>query len=324
MITCQECNKEFNSIHWTHLKYKCAGTIRTLKDYKTKYPGVETETEETRTSKKQTEANYIKRYGVEEGSKLWNSYVGKHRDKNKPEALKARFGWDDDKVKAYNKSRSTTLENLVCRYGEEAGAEKWNNYISKQRYAGCKLEYFQEKYGIDEGQERYLALNKLKGRTLENYIRKHGEDLGTIKYHKIIGQTQANYISLSGSQFVKDVVQKLDNNYIFHDGVYSKEFCIYDKRPFMYDFVITSPVKAVIEFNGDFWHANPSKYKADEIVKHRGKQRLAKEIWEADEHKLSLIKARGFDIMVIWESEYLNNRQACIEKVIKWIQSLNK
>ena len=88
----------------------------------------------------------------------------------------------------------------------------------------------------------------------------------------------------------------MPHGWIYHEGVYGKEFHRWNsiiRKNYFYDFVITSPVKAVIEFNGDFWHANPKIYGADDIVKIPKNNKKASEIWEYEKQKLDLLTDIG-------------------------------
>lgn len=60
----------------------------------------------------------------------------------------------------------------------------------------------------------------------------------------------------------------------------------------------------IIECNGDFWHANPIKYKEDDILPFPGdKKILAKCLWKKDELKIDEYKKRGYDILTLWETD---------------------
>lgn len=60
----------------------------------------------------------------------------------------------------------------------------------------------------------------------------------------------------------------------------------------------------IIECNGDFWHANPKKYKEDDILPFPGDKRmLAKQLWKKDELKIDEYKKRGYDILTLWEMD---------------------
>ena len=77
-----------------------------------------------------------------------------------------------------------------------------------------------------------------------------------------------------------------------------------------------------IEFNGDFWHCNPSNYDSEYL--HRVKKVFAKEIWEFDKQKNEHIRNYGYDILVIWESEYKKDKEATIKKCIAFLMNKNK
>ena len=320
MIECLECGKKLNALKHTHFKFGCSGNLKSLQEYKTKYPNAKTVSDEIKSKLSHSEQSFISRYGEVVGQQKWLEYTSKLSEKNSLQAF-LKKGKTEEDWKKYNSRRAITIDNLVGKYGEIEGKIRWDNYRNKQKDAGNTLSFFIDKYGENAGAIKYAEVCKAKGITLENMIRVHGAENGFIKYHAWLEKTKGNFISLSGSQFVIDVINKLPNDYIFHDGVYSKEFCVYNEKIMMYDLVITEPVKKVIEFNGDYWHANPAKYKPDDLVPLRGGSKYAKDIWQMDKFKHNSIKARGFDVLIVWESEYLKNPTDKIQEVIEWIMN---
>lgn len=75
----------------------------------------------------------------------------------------------------------------------------------------------------------------------------------------------------------------------------------------------------VIEFNGDYWHANPKKYKADFIVKISKK--IAKDIWARDEERIKKIIDNGYKVKIVWENDFRSDRNAMIEECVQWLKS---
>lgn len=59
----------------------------------------------------------------------------------------------------------------------------------------------------------------------------------------------------------------------------------------------------VIEYFGDYWHANPNKYKSNDIVHHN---LTAKEIWEHDKKRIDKLEETFAKVIIIWESDYKN------------------
>lgn len=70
----------------------------------------------------------------------------------------------------------------------------------------------------------------------------------------------------------------------------------------------------IIEFNGDYWHCNPIKYEKDYF--HQVKNMTAEQLWEYDKNKIDLIKSKGYNLEVVWESDYKKN-QNIINKILK-------
>ena len=94
-------------------------------------------------------------------------------------------------------------------------------------------------------------------------------------------------------------------------------------RTYFVDFFIKD-IGKVIEFNGDYWHANPTKYNSNsEIIYPNNIKKLASDIWEEDAYKLDLIKTHLDikDILVVWESDF---RKFKNETIIKCLEFINQ
>jgi G:T-mismatch repair DNA endonuclease (very short patch repair protein) len=59
----------------------------------------------------------------------------------------------------------------------------------------------------------------------------------------------------------------------------------------------------LIEVNGDFWHANPSKYKATDILPFPKKNVIAESLWKKDEKKLKIALKNGYNVLPLWEMD---------------------
>lgn len=97
----------------------------------------------------------------------------------------------------------------------------------------------------------------------------------------------------------------------------SKEFSVNGK---LFDFRYG---KKLIEFNGDYWHANPLKYDSTFLVG-RNRKRSAQQIWEADAAKIKLAEEAGYQVKVVWESEYRKDPERVIEECAEWLIQNNK
>lgn len=323
-VKCEICNGEFKAITGTHL----SSHKMTLFSYKNKFPNAPTTSELTLSKRKVTLKLQIEKYGIEEGTKRFNEYKNKQALTNTFEYKQEKYGWSKDKFKEYNKSRSVTLENCKKRHGDEEGSKIFESYKSKQASAGCKLEYFIEKYGEEAGTDFYKNLNKRKKLTLESFIEKYGKLIGTENYKKCKENIVSNNIKLVSKPqeiLIKLLLNKLPEDWIIYEGVNSKEFHRYDKikeRSWFYDLVIVNPVKICIEFNGDYWHANPIVYSpTDKINYPNNKVYMAEEIWQKDYDKINCLTRNGFDCRIVWENDFNKNQQKIIEELYEWIIS---
>lgn len=119
-------------------------------------------------------------------------------------------------------------------------------------------------YGDEEGIKKYneICYNKGKSNRIEYYIEKFGEKLGKEIYQKRMETISVNNSSVStlNKQF-KELL--IENKISFEE-----EKTLYrtdaEGKCFRYDFLING--KIIVELNGDFWHANPQKYKENDIL----------------------------------------------------------
>jgi very-short-patch-repair endonuclease len=97
------------------------------------------------------------------------------------------------------------------------------------------------------------------------------------------------------------------------------EFFITDgQKLYSYDFTDIEN-KKILEFNGNFFHANPNQYDMNELLNFKCKQHYAKDIWIKDYKKIKIAIENGYEIMVVWESEYKSNPSKIISTCKKFI-----
>ena len=85
---------------------------------------------------------------------------------------------------------------------------------------------------------------------------------------------------------------------------------------YVFDFVYEHKI---IEFNGDYWHANPKIYDKTFINKTNGY--TAKELWARDKSKIKYAQKRGYEVYTVWESDFRNNPDAVIKKCMSFLTS---
>lgn len=262
-----------------------------------------------------TKEKTIARYGKEKGEMKWEEYVDFQKTKNTFEYKKEKYGWSRNDFDLFNKTRAVTIENLITKHGEDKGKEIWDKYIQRQSYTNS-LDYYKEKYG-ENGVVEWLLYNqhKKKSHSVKYVMMQHG-----------ISEKEAKNIILSyfpsgnHSMVEIDFVNKFENaiGYNLEYTAKTKQFCIWDhctNFPRFYDIADTK-LNKIIEFNGDYWHCNPSKFNPNFVIKQTGK--TAKEVWERDYHKINAAIKRGFEVKIVWESDFKKYPTKVIEECMVW------
>ena len=72
----------------------------------------------------------------------------------------------------------------------------------------------------------------------------------------------------------------------------------------------------VYEFFGDYFHANPKIYSPDSLLFGS----TAEDKWKQDKKRAEVIKSKGFNFNVIWESDWNDFQQGIVNelKIVKW------
>jgi hypothetical protein len=260
-----------------------------------------------------------------------------------------QFAFDvpDSEVKKFTQKTSMTLDNLIKKYGEEEGRQRWAKYCDLQALTN-KFEYKKEKYGWNESEFRefnksrsvtlknmikrygeeegkkafdeYVKKQRVNGKTLEWFVEKLGEDEGKIKFKEIsLGKAKGG--PAAGSSYSKvsqEFLIKLDS---YLGGIYKTYFATKNEEKIFYidpiqkcyilDYFIED-LNVSVEFHGDYFHANPKKYGPDhefpKLVK-ENRPIKAKELWEKDQKKYDLLKEhKGIKTIVVWEDDYYRNK----------------
>jgi G:T-mismatch repair DNA endonuclease (very short patch repair protein) len=317
-VICKVCKKNFKRITHKHLK-----THNMTEDgYKKLYPDDELISKGTRLRLATNSIeHFTEKHGVD-GEQRYREYKEFMGVKNTLAYKKLKYGWSEEDFTKYNNSRAITLENMVKKYGSRIGTQKYNEYCKIQSVSGVSLEYFKSKHGDQEGKIIFDRVNKSKAHNLENYIKKYGSvEIATKKleefFHRLneVGfnsAVQKEFISLIMLQIETHLYSCLNNEF----GVWSHNIGRYVK----YD-LVDEENKKVIEFNGDFWHCNPKKYHKSFI--HPIMKRTAADIWERDHIKLSEMESRGYETMVVWESDFLSDKNNIIEECVQWMKQKN-
>jgi hypothetical protein len=316
MIKCLECGFETLRLQWSHFKYNCTGKFANGKEYLKTYPNASLVDPYLAKSYALTLDKFIQKYGDVEGKRRWESYRKKQSYSNSFEYKKEKHGWTKEQFDEYNSSRAQTLEKMISRYGESEGIERWHKYCDRQAYTNTK-EYFIEKYGQDEGYQKYLKINKEKSSGVPAILAEKLQITVEEATDIIIRRYKKLFTSNLEREFTTLLETKIGN--LEHTS-FAKPFGKWS--PLLNSYVIydIKHGKCIVEFNGDYWHANPKIYQDTAII--RGK--TAAEIRQKDFLKIKTAEDLGFKTLVVWESDFLNDKSETIVKVAQWISNEQK
>ena len=74
--------------------------------------------------------------------------------------------------------------------------------------------------------------------------------------------------------------------------------------PCNYDFFLPE-INTIVEYQGDYWHANPSKYKPESVLSIiKVGPCYARDIWKRDARRKKAAETRGFRVVYFWEKEF--------------------
>lgn len=85
---------------------------------------------------------------------------------------------------------------------------------------------------------------------------------------------------------------------------------------YVYDIIYKNKI---IEYNGDYWHASPKKYKETDIIKFPNKSIPVNEIWIKDKEKIKFAESQGYKVLVVWESNFRLNKEKVIKECIQFL-----
>lgn len=86
---------------------------------------------------------------------------------------------------------------------------------------------------------------------------------------------------------------------------------------------IAQSTRKIIEFFGDYWHANPEMYQADQAVRRldEGGFITAKEIWKKDLARIELLEQHDYVVRIVWENEYTENPSETVSDCVKFLST---
>lgn len=319
-VTCRLCGEQCKRIYGVHMKNKHKGI--TTDDYRKMFPGAPITSPLDKVSTSKNSGKHMK---DEKYKKLFSEIFSgennpNHKSKTTELQRKKRSPFSKEFVKYENLEN---VEEHISKFAKEA---------IKDRVGATTIEYF-----ISKGYSEEEAQNQLSERqrtfSLEKCIQKWGEEKGNKiwmdrqeRWQKSLlenGNIKCGFSKISQELF-HEILKNYDplNAHSVYYATKNKEYYISKKNKgfFSYDFVDLNR-KKIIEYNGDEYHANPKKFSENDyphpFYKENGP--TAKQIWERDEQKINIAREEGFEVLVIWDSEWRKDRVNTLKKCIDFI-----
>jgi hypothetical protein len=151
--------------------------------------------------------------------------------------------------------------------------------------------------------------NKMRGRKHTEDTRRRISETKKEQY-KYGGVRLRRYRVSSAEVHVQEILKRsgLDVHPQYHiEGV-----------SYLYDIFVSS-LNLLLEFQGDYWHANPRKYPAGTLLPMQNRGVVpVEEIWARDEAKKKVAEERGFRVAYLWESDYKRMSES---EIVSFVQS---
>lgn len=280
--------------------------------------------------------NFIFIYGEEEGIKRYNNWKNnvknsnaKHTAEQKREIIKKALL--SKKGKKY-KNLKRDLSFYIQKYGEEEGKLKYNAIVEHNREFGKNIpnisakmkyrnskQYYIDTYGKD-WETKYKQWCKSQDHgSLNFFIKKYGEEEGKLKYYLINSKKHMR------SYYSKISKECFDEISIF---IQNKQDIFYGDNEFKLYYTKDNIKKC---YSYDFKYNKKliefqgdawhcnPKFYIESQTNPRGL--LAKDIWFYDNIKKEYAIKNGYEIMYIWESEWKKNKLETISKVLQFLNN---
>jgi G:T-mismatch repair DNA endonuclease (very short patch repair protein) len=202
------------------------------------------------------------------------------------------------------KHKKETIDNakIKCR---RASKKNWKNKEYKEKVIKGVSKPRREGFG----KEQSIALIKM--------YKEHPEQK---QFRKIAmkksweeGKIVANGYSCNKSKMQEFLFEDICN--LCEDKISNTTIRLEDGH-YLFPDIFIEKIGLIIEFYGDYWHANPKFYKAEDIVHHGLK---AKDIWKKDKERIqkfnNTIGDVSYKVIVVWQDEYINNKEQVLDSL---------
>jgi G:T-mismatch repair DNA endonuclease (very short patch repair protein) len=198
---------------------------------------------------------------------------------------------------------STTLEYWLKRTNGNVEQAK---QLQSERQRTFSLKKCIEKYGEEEGTKRWEQRQQKWSESYSITSKKAGTGIS------LVANSLFNSLPLNESVFtdVNNHERSITIKYTKNGKTMHKTI-----RP---DYLNIATHK-IIEFFGDYYHANPNKYSHDSVMRKGSNPVVAQDIWFNDKQRIDGYTRAGYQVHIVWESDYRNNPDKVIEQCLQFL-----
>ena len=149
------------------------------------------------------------------------------------------------------------------------------------------------------------SLEKQKRTLLQN----HGvTNAFFLSKHRTVSKAQQEILDHLSSSVPS---AKFEGEKLFHSGAHKYFIDVFSEQ-----------AKMIVEYNGDYWHCNPSGYSGSFF--HPKKRKPAEQIWREDAERMNVMQQKGYHTITVWESEYCSDKQGVLRRLTASALSCSK
>jgi hypothetical protein len=237
------------------------------------------------------------------------------KDKARQTCLK-RFGYDCsfNKPDFHTKSKETKIQKYGLNYQRNAAKKSQQTYFNKTGFTHNMRNPDCVKHHVEN---RRLTISRWNPDRKCEFNKKRLLSYSKDESQGLFGKKNKN--KNNRSKISIDFYENLVNNTQHY-------ICVEEQiGRYIVDFLI--PNVCIIEFYGTFWHADPRKFKADDIIRVRNGANdnpTAYSIWKRDTDRIKfLVEETKLPCIIVWEDDYRQNKQKTINKVLKKIKCIH-
>lgn len=211
--------------------------------------------------------------------------------------------------KGAKKSATSDVRRITSKRCVEYYTTRGYNKDDAKKIISEDQKYFSkniciEKYGKEKGLEIWQERQNRWQMTLNAKPDEEKARINRLKLTKGITVSTAE----------KEIIKEIKETNIDLKIIPQFNLSVNNKKQYVYDIAVNNKI---IEYNGDFWHCNPKKYSAD-YVNPRTKLK-ASDKWKLDQKKIKFAEDQGYKVLVVWESDFKENKEKVLKKCIKFL-----